>query len=78
MLRAVKAKNFTAAEAIRAKFAPLESLRDKINPVRVLHAAVQLAGIAETGPITPLLSPVDEASLAAIADAARTLLAAKG
>jgi dihydrodipicolinate synthase/N-acetylneuraminate lyase len=76
LLRAVQAKDFTAAEAIRARFAPLESLRDKINPVRVLHAAVQLADIAETGPITPLLSPVEEAQVPAIAEAARTLLAA--
>jgi dihydrodipicolinate synthase/N-acetylneuraminate lyase len=76
MLRAVQAKDFTTAEAIRAKFAPLESLRDKINPVRVLHAAVQLSGIAETGPITPLLSPVSESDLPAIAAAAKALLAA--
>lgn len=76
MLRALQRQDYDAAEAIRAKFAPLESLRDKINPVRVLHAAVQLAGIAQTGPITPLLSPVDEAQMSAIAEAARALLSA--
>jgi dihydrodipicolinate synthase/N-acetylneuraminate lyase len=75
LLRAIQAKDFTTAEAIRARFAPLERLRDKINPVRVLHAAVQLAGIAETGPITPLLSPVEDADRPAIEAAARALLA---
>jgi dihydrodipicolinate synthase/N-acetylneuraminate lyase len=75
MLRAVQAKDFAAAEAIRSRFAPLEALRDKINPVRVLHAAVQLAGVAETGPITPLLSPVDEVHLPEIEAAALKLLA---
>jgi dihydrodipicolinate synthase/N-acetylneuraminate lyase len=76
MLRALQRKDYAAAEAIRARFAPLEALRDRINPVRVLHAAVQLANIAETGPITPMLSPVDEAQVPAIADAARSLLSA--
>src|SRR5205085_2562400 len=51
LLRAAAAKDWAAAERIRARFAPLENLRDTISLVRVLHAAVQLAGIAETGPI---------------------------
>jgi dihydrodipicolinate synthase/N-acetylneuraminate lyase len=76
MLRALQRQDFNAAEAIRAKFASLEALRDRINPVRVLHAAVQLSGIAETGPITPLLSPVNEVDVPAIAEAARALLSA--
>jgi dihydrodipicolinate synthase/N-acetylneuraminate lyase len=75
LLRALQRKDFTTAEEIRSRFAPLESLRDEINPVRVLHAAVHSAGIAETGPITPLLSPVEERQVQAIAAAARALLA---
>ncbi len=75
MLRALQQKDYATAEAFRARFAPLEALRDRINPVRVLHAAVQLAGIAETGPITPMLSQVDEAQVPAIADAAPALFA---
>ncbi len=74
MLRAVQARDFVTAERIRAQFSPLESLRDSINPVRVLHAAVALAGIAETGPITPFWSPVSSGDEAAIAAAARGLL----
>ncbi len=75
MLRAIQAKDFDTAEKIRAQFRPLENLRDNINPVRVLHAAVQLAGICETGPILPLLSPIEGPDLKAIAAAARDLLA---
>ena len=46
------------AETIRETFRPLEDLRNGINPIRVLHAAVALAGIAETGPLPPLLSSI--------------------
>ena len=74
MLRAIQAKDFETAEKIRTQFRPLENLRDSINPVRVLHAAVQAAGICETGSILPLLSPVDSADLAVIAAAAKDLL----
>jgi dihydrodipicolinate synthase/N-acetylneuraminate lyase len=60
MLEACRAGDWTAAERIRRIFQPLEDLRNEFNPVRVLHEAVSLAGIAETGPIMPLLSPLDE------------------
>jgi dihydrodipicolinate synthase/N-acetylneuraminate lyase len=75
LLRAVQASDFETAERIRAKFEPLERLRDTISPVRVLHAAVQLAGVAETGPITPLLSPIEAGDRPAIEAAAKSLLA---
>lgn len=78
MLRAIKMRDFVTAERIRSQFAPLESLRDSINPVRVLHAAVSLAGIAETGPITPFWSPVSTADETMIATAARELLHSTG
>lgn len=74
MLRAIKAKDYTTAEKIQTTFAPLENLRNTINPIRVLHTAVELAGIAETGPITPLLSEIDESDKPAIEAAAKELL----
>jgi len=70
LLAALHRHDYQAAEMLRQQFAPLESLRDTINPVRVLHAAVELAGIAQTGPITPFWSPVDESDQAAIRTAA--------
>jgi dihydrodipicolinate synthase/N-acetylneuraminate lyase len=73
MLSAIERKDFAEAERIRQKFVPLESLRDEISPVRVLHAAVRLAGIADTGPITPFWSLVNPADEPAIERAAREL-----
>ncbi len=75
MLRAIKVGDFATAERIQAVFAPLEDLRNAINPIRVLHTAVGLAGIAEMGPIIPLLSEVSAADYPAIEDAAKRLLA---
>jgi dihydrodipicolinate synthase/N-acetylneuraminate lyase len=74
MLRAATAGDYGEAERIRQIFAPLERLRDGINPVRVLHAAVRAAGVADTGPITPLFSEVTAEQLAAITPAATELL----
>jgi dihydrodipicolinate synthase/N-acetylneuraminate lyase len=56
MLSALKAGDYEYAESIREQFLPLENLRNEINPIRVLHDAVQLAEIAQTGPVLPLLS----------------------
>jgi dihydrodipicolinate synthase/N-acetylneuraminate lyase len=61
MLGAIQAGRFEQAEAIRKFFLPLEDLRNEINPIRVLHEAVELAGIAKTGPLLPLVSPLEDA-----------------
>ena len=75
MLQALKAGNLEGAESIRQTFKPLEDLRNNINPIRVLHSAVAEAGIAETGPILPLLDEVDDSDRLKIAAVARELLA---
>lgn len=74
VLQALRSGDFATADRIREIFRPLEDLRNSINPIRVLHAAVALAGIAKTGPILPLLSDVGEQHVPAIRDAARALL----
>jgi len=76
MLAAVKRQDWAEAERIRAIFKPLEDLRNAINPIRVLHQAVESAGIAETGPMLPLLTNVDAEHVPAITAAARELLTA--
>ncbi len=48
--------DYAAAEALRSDFMPLEDLRDMWGPARVLHFALKLAGIANTGPLPPYLS----------------------
>jgi dihydrodipicolinate synthase/N-acetylneuraminate lyase len=75
MLSACRTGDWDEAARIRRIFQPLEDLRNEINPVRVLHEAVALAGIADTGVITPLLSPLDEGQRIRVAAAATTLLA---
>lgn len=74
MLRAMRAGDWAEAERIRQVFKPLEDLRNEINPIRVLHEAVRLAAIADTGPLLPLLSNVPESGHARIRDAAVRLL----
>lgn len=77
ILRALKRGDSVEAERLRALFLPLEDLRDAHSPLRVLHEAVRLAGIAETGPLLPFLANIsDEAVLAAVADEAGKLLQA--
>jgi dihydrodipicolinate synthase/N-acetylneuraminate lyase len=73
LLRAMQSGDFETAERLRATFRPLERLRDAISPTRVLHDALTLGGIADTGTISPPLSPVEESDRAAIAEATREL-----
>ena len=74
LLKAVQAKDLTRAREIQAIFEPLEDLRNSINPIRVLHEAVRLAGIAETGPALPLLSGITEAQEETVKAAAQKLI----
>jgi dihydrodipicolinate synthase/N-acetylneuraminate lyase len=73
-LRAATAGNWAEAERIRGLFKPLEDLRNAINPVRVLHEAVRLAGLADTGPVLPLLSGLTTEQAAQVEAAATALL----
>jgi len=75
MLEALKAGDFVKAESLRAGFTKLEDLRNAHGPIQVLHHAVELAGIAKTGPQMPLLADLDAPKLAAIEVAAKELLA---
>jgi dihydrodipicolinate synthase/N-acetylneuraminate lyase len=75
MLAAVTRGDWDEAERIRGIFKPLEDLRNAIHPIRVLHQAVESAGIAETGPLLPLLSNVEPEHVPAITAAAQALLA---
>jgi dihydrodipicolinate synthase/N-acetylneuraminate lyase len=76
MLRAIQSKDYVEAERIRQIFRGLEDLRNNINPIRVLHEAVRLAGVAETGPLLPLLTNVCTKDHPAIQAAAKKLLEA--
>lgn len=76
-LDAVRTKDQTRALSLWGKFIPLEDLRDSHSPIRVLHEAVRLAAIADTGPMMPHLSNIDDPAVcAAIESAAISLLKA--
>jgi dihydrodipicolinate synthase/N-acetylneuraminate lyase len=75
MLAALHAGDYATADAIRAAYLPLEDLRDAHSPIRVLHEAVTLAGIADMGPMLPQLSNMGAAHAGAIREAAQALLA---
>ncbi len=75
MMRAIRANDFEKAESIRKSFEALEDLRNSIQPIRVLHQAVAAAGIAETGPMQPLLGELNESQKASIHRAVQALMA---
>ena len=74
MLRALKVGDHETAESIRQIFKSLEDLRNAINPIRVLHAATGEAGIANMGPILPLLHEVTDGQRSDICAIAKELL----
>jgi dihydrodipicolinate synthase/N-acetylneuraminate lyase len=75
MLQAIGSRDIDGAERIRKLFLPLENLRNEINPIRVLHEAVALAGIAATGRHWPLLSGLADSAVRRVEAAAKELRA---
>jgi len=73
LLNSCAEHNWSAAEALRAEFMPLEDLRDAWGPARVLHHATELAGIASTGPIPPYVSALTAEQLKELAPVAERL-----
>jgi dihydrodipicolinate synthase/N-acetylneuraminate lyase len=74
VLRACYEADPARANELRAHFLPLEDRRDAWGPARVLHAALELAGVAETGPIPPFVSALEEERRSTLAPIARQLL----
>jgi hypothetical protein len=54
---------------------PLETLRDNVSLIRVLHDAVSWSGLADMGAQLPLLSATPAAMRVPVEAAARSLLA---
>jgi len=75
ILAAIKRGDWTTAERLREAFIPLEDLRDGISPIRTLHDAVTLAGIADMGPMLPLLTGLSEPERQRVQPAAQALRA---
>ncbi|MDZ7575310.1 MAG: dihydrodipicolinate synthase family protein [Pseudotabrizicola sp.] len=77
LFQALKQGDKARAEQLLLPIQPLEALRGQVNEIRVLHEAVALSGLAETGPILLPSSPVPEDRRAVIAAAAQALRAAE-
>lgn len=75
ILQSLAAGRFDEAAALREHFMPLEDCRDQISPIRVLHDAVGLSGVADMGPMLPLLTGLSETDRARVAPVARQLAA---
>jgi dihydrodipicolinate synthase/N-acetylneuraminate lyase len=65
--------DFAAAEKLRTEFIPLEDLRDAWSPAKVLHEAVEQAGIAQVGEVPPFLSGLSSDQVKKIGLVARQL-----
>jgi dihydrodipicolinate synthase/N-acetylneuraminate lyase len=65
--------DFDLAQKLREEFLPLEDLRDAWGPARVLHAAVEEAGIARTGAIPPFVSELNDDQLKTLSSVANDL-----
>jgi 4-hydroxy-tetrahydrodipicolinate synthase len=76
-LHALKRGDEAEAKRLLEVFLPLEAIRERHNAIRVLHTAVSLSGVADMGPILPLLTEADPAIHGEIKEAARALLAAE-
>lgn len=75
ILAALKAQQYAEAERLRAAYLPLEDQRDARGPIRVLHDAVTLAGIADMGPVLPMVANLDPGERGPVQAAAAALLA---
>jgi dihydrodipicolinate synthase/N-acetylneuraminate lyase len=72
---ACRAGDYAEAERVRSRFIELEDLRDAWGPARVLHHALELAGVAATGPIPPFVSELSAEQNHRIQPVAQELLA---
>ncbi|MDP6788189.1 MAG: dihydrodipicolinate synthase family protein [Rhodospirillales bacterium] len=75
MFAALKRGDYATASAIWAAVEPLEDLRDAIGPITVLHDALTLTGIAEMGPLLPLVTNLADEHKPAVEKAAKALWA---
>jgi 4-hydroxy-tetrahydrodipicolinate synthase len=71
---ACRAGTYVEAERVRSRFLDLEDIRDAWGPARVLHHALELAGIAATGPIPPFVSQLSPEQKNRIQPVAQELL----
>jgi dihydrodipicolinate synthase/N-acetylneuraminate lyase len=77
LLAALKANDEEKALQLQTPFLPLEDLRDALSPMRTLHSAVTLSGIADMGPMLPMLTEIEDFSQRQNIERAARVLRAK-
>lgn len=75
LLHLLRDGRYDEAESVRQHYLGLEDCRDGISPIRVLHDAVTLSGVANMGPMLPLLTGISSAERERVAPVARELAA---
>jgi dihydrodipicolinate synthase/N-acetylneuraminate lyase len=66
-------QDYAAAEDLRRAFLPFEDLRDAWGAAPVLHAGIEAAGLAETGPVPPFVSAIPAGRIESVRPVARAL-----
>ncbi len=74
LLRAYKVGDLTYAEELRIPFLRFEQVRSALGGIAVLHDAVTISGIADMGPILPMLANIPAAQQPLVADAVAGLV----
>ena len=77
LLHLLRSENGKGIDELIKPFLKFERVRAKLGGTAVLHDALTLSGIADCGPLTPLVSNLDRAGLEAIRPAVAGLLAAE-
>jgi dihydrodipicolinate synthase/N-acetylneuraminate lyase len=75
LMRAIRESRAADTQRLYDAFMPLETLREDISLIRVLHDAVTFSGVADMGAIQPLLSETPKEHHEAVRAAAQALLA---
>ncbi len=74
LLRAIQQQDWTEATRVHGLIMPMEDQRERISPIRVLHDAITLCGIADMGPMYPMLTGIDESDYEVVGSQAKLLL----
>jgi dihydrodipicolinate synthase/N-acetylneuraminate lyase len=77
LLAAYRAHDLDEAERLRSPFLAFEKVRMALGGISVLHDAVSMSGIADMGPILPMLSNIAEVDRPAVRAVTEGLLAAE-
>ncbi|VFR28076.1 hypothetical protein RAN3_1240 [plant metagenome] len=77
LLKTAQMKDWAAAEPLRDAFLPFERQRERTGVFATMHDAVTLAGIADMGPLQPMLENLPQSAHAAVRPIAEALLAAE-